>query len=80
MGPVNIGSEEMVTIDRLVDIACKHANKLLQRKYVPGPVGVRGRNSDNRLIEKTLGWQPKYTLEEGIALTYKWIQEQVHND
>lgn len=80
MGPVNIGSEEMVTISRLVDIACKIGNKDLVKIYVGGPQGVRGRNSDNRLIEEKLGWKPRYTLEEGLALTYKWIQEQVNNE
>lgn len=80
MGPVNIGSEEMVTINQLVDIACKLGNKALVKKHVDGPTGVRGRNSDNRLIKEKLGWEPQYTLEVGLFLTYKWIQEQVNNE
>ena len=78
MGPVNIGSEEMVTIDQLVDIACKVGGKRLTKIYVSGPVGVRGRNSDNRLIEEKLGWKPKHSLYDGINETYDWIQEQVN--
>lgn len=77
MGPVNIGSEEMVTINHLVDIACKLAQKNLTKVYIPGPVGVRGRNSDNRLIEEKLGWKPKYNLEQGLYETYYWILDQI---
>jgi nucleoside-diphosphate-sugar epimerase len=76
-GPVNIGSDEMVTINRLVDIACEVANKKLIKKHIPGPLGVRGRNSDNSLIAEKLGWQPNAPLKEGIAKTYKWVEEQV---
>lgn len=77
MGPVNIGSEEMVTINQLADLACALEQKRLKRKYIPGPTGVRGRNSDNRLIEKELGWKPRYPLAEGLAKTYGWIKAQV---
>lgn len=80
MGPVNIGSEEMVTINQLVDIASKIGNKTLVKKHIDGPTGVRGRNSDNRLIKEKLDWEPMYSLEVGLALTYKWIQEQVNNE
>ncbi|MBW1700410.1 MAG: NAD-dependent epimerase/dehydratase family protein [Deltaproteobacteria bacterium] len=76
-GPVNIGSEEMVTIDQLADIVMKLAGKKLSKRYIPGPLGVRGRNSDNRLIEKKLGWRPSWTLEKGLKITYCWIEEQV---
>ena len=76
MGPVNIGSEEIVTINKLVDMACEIGHKDLKRKYIPGPTGVRGRNSDNRLIEQKLGWKPKYSLKEGLAMTYKWIESE----
>jgi len=76
-GPVNIGSDEMVTINQLVDIACEVANKQLIKKHIPGPLGVRGRNSDNKLIGAKLGWQPNAPLKEGIEKTYKWIEEQV---
>lgn len=76
-GPVNIGSEEMVSINKLVDIACKIENKNPERVYdLTKPQGVRGRNSDNRLIEEKLGWKPKFTLEAGMELTYKWISER----
>ena len=78
MGPVNIGSEEMVTINQLVDMACEIENKKLVKKHISGPTGVRGRNSDNRLIEKELGWQPKYDLRKGIEHTYRWIQSQLY--
>ena len=80
MGPVNIGSEEMVTIDQLVDIACKVGGKRLTKIYVSGPVGVRGRNSDNRLIEEKLGWKPKHSLYDGINETYDWIESQVNGN
>ena len=77
MGPVNIGSEEMVTINTLVDIACSFENKQLKKNYVNGPQGVRGRNSDNRLIEEKLKWKPKYDLGEGLKKTYFWIKSQM---
>ena len=78
MGPVNIGSEEMVTINQLVDIASEVGGKRLTKIYVGGPVGVRGRNSDNRLIEEKLRWKPKHSLYDGLNETYDWIQEQVN--
>jgi nucleoside-diphosphate-sugar epimerase len=77
MGPVNIGSEEMVTINDLVDIACEIGRKDLTKIYVGGPTGVRGRNSDNRLIEEKLGWKPKHNLRAGLEYTYDWIESQV---
>lgn len=77
-GPVNIGSEEMVTIDSLAEIAMRIAGKTLSIKHIPGPLGVRGRNSDNRLIQKELGWSPSQSLELGIKKTYTWIEAQVH--
>jgi len=76
-GPVNIGSDEMVTINQLVDIACEVAGKELIKKHIPGPLGVRGRNSDNRLIEEKLGWRPNAPLKDGITKTYNWIVEQI---
>jgi nucleoside-diphosphate-sugar epimerase len=78
MGPVNIGSEEMVTINQLADIACLYENKLLVKKNIPGPTGVRGRNSDNRLIREKLNWNPKYSLYTGMFLTYNWIKTQLN--
>lgn len=77
IGPVNIGSEEMVTINQLVDIAARVAGKQITKKHIPGPLGVRGRNSENTLIRETLGWDYKMTLEQGIEKTYKWISEQI---
>lgn len=77
IGPVNIGSEEMVTINQLVDTAAKVAGKTISKKHIDGPLGVRGRNSSNDLIRKVLGWDYQMTLEEGIAKTYKWIEEQI---
>jgi len=76
-GPVNIGSEEMVSINRLAEMIMEVANKKLTIKHIPGPLGVRGRNSDNRLIEEKLGWKPSRPLIEGLEKTYTWINEQV---
>ncbi len=77
MGPVNIGSEEMVTINQLVETAAKVANKKVTKIHIDGPLGVRGRNSNNDLIRKELGWDCSQTLEEGIRYTYYWISEQI---
>ena len=78
IGPVNIGSEEMVTINQLVDTAAKVAGKTIEKKHIDGPLGVRGRNSNNDLVREKLGWDYSQTLEEGIAKTYVWIQEQIN--
>ena len=77
VGPVNIGSEEMVTINQLAEMAMEIAGKKLSIKHIPGPLGVRGRNSDNRLIQEKLGWKPSRPLREGLVTTYRWIAEQV---
>ncbi len=76
-GPVNIGSEEMVTINNLVDIACSIEGKHLRKIHIKGPTGVRGRTSDNRLIKEKLNWSPEYPLEHGIFNTYNWIKTQL---
>jgi GDP-D-mannose 3', 5'-epimerase len=76
-GPVNIGSEEMVTIDHLVDLVSDIAGKRLEKIHISGPTGVRGRNSDNRLIKANLDWQPSRPLREGLEKTYKWVETQV---
>ena len=76
-GPVNIGSEEMVTINQLAMMIADIAGKKINLKHTPGPLGVRGRNSDNRLIKEKLGWAPSQTLRKGLEITYKWILEQV---
>jgi len=78
-GPVNIGSEEMVTINQLVDTAAKVAGKNVEKNHIDGPLGVRGRNSNNDLIREKLGWDYSQTLEEGIRKTYNWITEQIKN-
>jgi nucleoside-diphosphate-sugar epimerase len=79
VGPVNIGSEEMVTINQLVDTAAKVANKQIGKNHIEGPLGVRGRNSNNDLIRDKLGWDYSQSLEEGIRKTYVWIQEQINS-
>jgi nucleoside-diphosphate-sugar epimerase len=76
-GPVNIGSEEMVTINQLAGLAARIADKRITIRHVPGPLGVRGRRSDNQLIFKKLQWKPSRPLEYGIRRTYAWIEEQV---
>lgn len=76
-GPYNIGSEEMVTINHLVETVMDIAGKKLTVEHIPGPLGVRGRNSDNRLIKAELGWAPSQTLREGLEVTYAWIEEEV---
>ena len=76
-GPVNIGSEEMVTINRLAEIATEISGKKLRLKHIPGPLGVRGRNSDNKLIREKLGWAPERPLRDGLEKTYAWISQQV---
>ena len=79
VGPVNIGSEEMVTINNLAEMVMEIAGKSLTIKHIDGPLGVRGRNSDNRLIKEKLGWEPNWPLTKGLELTYSWINKQVEN-
>jgi len=76
-GPVNVGSDEMVTINGLVDMIAEVAGKEVRRTNIPGPEGVRGRNSDNRLIREELGWAPERPLRDGMEKTYAWISQQV---
>ena len=78
-GPVNIGSEEMVTINELVDTVAKVSGKTVHKINIDGPTGVRGRNSNNDLIREELGWDYSTTLEEGISKTYNWINDQISN-
>lgn len=75
--PINIGSEEMVSINQLVEIVSKVAGKDISIKHIDGPLGVRGRNSNNDLIRKELDWNYSLSLEEGIEKTYKWIKDQL---
>ena len=76
-GPVNIGSDEMVTINQMAGMIMEIAGKNLRIKHIPGPLGVRGRNSDNDLIGKELGWKPAQRLRDGLAKTYPWITAQL---
>jgi nucleoside-diphosphate-sugar epimerase len=78
-GPVNIGSEEMVTINQLAEMVMEIAGKKLSIKHIAGPLGVRGRNSDNALIEKKIGWKPHFSLKDGLTITYTWISKQVED-
>ena len=75
-GPVNIGSEDMVSINELANIIMGIAGKKVDLVHIPGPLGVRGRNSDNRLIQQELGWSPSQELKDGLSKTYPWIVEQ----
>ena len=76
-GPVNIGSEEMVTINQLAEMIMVIAKKKVKINHISGPLGVRGRNSDNRLIHEKLSWKPSMPLNEGLTKTYEWISQQV---
>jgi GDP-D-mannose 3',5'-epimerase len=79
-GPVNIGSEEMISINNLARMVMQIADKPLRINNIPGPTGVRGRNSDNRLIGAKLEWVPTQPLQVGITNTYRWIERQVHRN
>lgn len=72
--PINIGSEEMISINDLAKMAIGFSGKRIEIKNIPGPVGVAGRNSCNDLIREKLGWEPKYSLSEGLEKTYRWIE------
>jgi nucleoside-diphosphate-sugar epimerase len=76
-GPVNLGSEEMVTINQLAEMTIGIAGKKLALRHITGPLGVRGRNSDNRLIRERLGWAPSRPLLAGMRQTYEWISGEV---
>jgi len=77
--PLNVGSEEMVTINQLADYIAEISNKEIFIDHIKGPLGVRGRNSDNRLIDEKLGWKPTSKLKDGLKITYKWIEGQLKN-
>ena len=80
-GPVNIGSEEMVTINELVNKVAKVSGKAVSKRHkLDAPLGVRGRNSNNDLIREAIGWDYQLTLEEGLSKTYAWINEQVKKE
>lgn len=77
-GPLNLGTSRLITINALVDLVCEIAGKkLVKRHDLSGPQGVRGRNSDNTRVYAALGWEPKVTLENGMASTYRWIENQL---
>ena len=80
IGPVNIGSDELISINGLAEMAMIIAGKKLKLKHVSGPLGVRGRSSDNTYIKKTLGWKPSTKLIDGMKVTYQWIAQQVENN
>jgi nucleoside-diphosphate-sugar epimerase len=75
--PLNLGQDRMVTINQLADIVAEIAGIKIQKKHIPGPQGVRGRNSDNTRLRAVLGWEPEISLEDGLARTYQWIEAQV---
>ena len=76
--PLNLGTDRLVTIDGLVDIVCQIAGKTLKKQHnLEGPQGVRGRNSDNTRVREVLGWEPLVSLEDGLAITYRWIEAEL---
>ncbi len=75
--PLNLGQDRMVTINQLADMVAEIAGVAIKKKHVEGPQGVRGRNSDNTRLREVLKWEPRISLEEGLARTYPWIEEQV---
>jgi nucleoside-diphosphate-sugar epimerase len=78
-GPVNIGSEEMVSINQLVEMVLDIANKKMKIKHIDGPLGVRGRTSDNKLLQSKLDWEYTMSLKTGLEKTYSWISDQINN-
>ncbi|HEY6394660.1 MAG TPA: hypothetical protein VIX12_04525, partial [Candidatus Binataceae bacterium] len=78
--PLNLGQDRLVTINGLADMVAKIAGIRITKKHVPGPQGVRGRNSDNTRLRAVLKWEPSISLEEGLARTYVWIEEMVRYD
>ncbi len=78
--PVNIGSEEMVTINKLAEMVADIAGKRIRKRHIPGPLGVRGRNSDNRLIRSSIGWAPERPLRQGLERTYSWVERQLYRN
>lgn len=76
-GPVNIGSDELISINNLAKMYIAISGKSLNINHIDGPIGVQGRNSDNKLISEKLGWTPRITLKEGLSSTYHWIEKQI---
>jgi nucleoside-diphosphate-sugar epimerase len=77
--PLNLGQDRLVTINQLADMIAEIAGISIVKKHVPGPQGVRGRNSDNTRLRQVLHWEPEIALEEGLARTYAWIEKQVQH-
>jgi len=77
--PLNLGQDRLISINALADLIASVAGISIVRKHVPGPQGVRGRNSDNSRLRQVLKWEPSVSLEEGLAKTYAWIEEQVRS-
>lgn len=75
--PLNLGSDRLISINDLARMAMSFDDKFVALTHIPGPLGVRGRNSGNRLIERTLGWSPQISLEEGLLKIYFWIEQQI---
>jgi nucleoside-diphosphate-sugar epimerase len=75
--PLNLGQDRLISINQLADLIAKIAGVRITKRHVPGPQGVRGRNSDNTRLRQVLRWEPEVTLEEGLARTYEWIERQV---
>jgi nucleoside-diphosphate-sugar epimerase len=75
--PLNLGQDRLVTINELADIVAQIAEAPIEKVYIPGPQGVRGRNSDNTRLREVLHWEPEITIERGLAQTYTWIENQV---
>jgi nucleoside-diphosphate-sugar epimerase len=76
--PLNLGTEEMVNVDELVDMVCAIAGKRLRKRHeLDRPQGVRGRNSDNSRLRRVLGWEPQTPLRDGLTVTYRWIEDEL---
>jgi len=78
--PLNIGSDERVTMNEMAEMVLSFENKKLPIKHITGPEGVRGRNSDNTLIKQVLNWAPATSLKDGLRITQKWIKEQIEKE
>jgi nucleoside-diphosphate-sugar epimerase len=78
--PLNLGQDRLISINQLADLVAQIAGINISKKHVPGPQGVRGRNSDNTRLRQVLDWEPEISLEEGLARTYAWVETQVQKN
>src|SRR5262249_39332205 len=78
--PLNLGQDRLISINDLADLIAEAAGMRIVKRHVPGPQGVRGRNSDNTRLRQVLGWEPRISLGEGLAKTYDWIESRVRQD